>query len=126
MPSNSHSCLRNRHTRMAPFLLAVALVLFCGCKKSYEVDDPQLKPIQAMLEQSVPIGSNEAIVNQFLSSRGYPKEPSEKPGTIVTVIRHIDPERLQPVTARVTFYFDATGKLNTYEIVRTMNDPVPQ
>jgi len=28
------------------------------------------------------------------------------------------------VTAMVTFYFDANGKLNTYDIVRTMNQPV--
>jgi len=30
------------------------------------------------------------------------------------------------VTARVTFYFDANGKLNTYEIVRTINAPIPK
>jgi hypothetical protein len=58
--------------------------------------------------------------------RGYETEATDKPGTIVAIIRHIDTEKLQPVTARVTFYFDASGKLNTYEIVRTMNRPVPQ
>jgi len=30
------------------------------------------------------------------------------------------------VTVRVTFYFDASGKLNTYEMVRTANAPIPQ
>jgi hypothetical protein len=65
-------------------------------------------------------------VVEFLSARGYPTEPPEKPGTLVAIIRHIDTEKLQPVTARVTFYFDANGKLNTYEIVRTMNAPIPQ
>jgi hypothetical protein len=58
--------------------------------------------------------------------RGYPTETSEKPGTVIAIIRHMDTARLQPVTARVTFYFDANGKLNTYEIVRTMNAPIPQ
>jgi hypothetical protein len=33
---------------------------------------------------------------------------------------------MQPVTARVTFHFDANGKLIRYEIVRTLNDPIPQ
>jgi len=112
---------------LAPcFLLVTCFVLCSGCKQSLTVDDPQLKPIQAMLEQNVPIGSTEGTVNQFLSMRGYPTEPSDKPGTVIAIIRHIDTEKMQPVTARVTFYFDANGKLATYEIVRTMNAPIPQ
>lgn len=107
------------------FVLLGALVFFLvGCQKTIQVDDPQLKPIQQMIEAQLPIGTSEAAVTQFLSSRGYSTEPSEKPGTIVAIIRHIDTEKLLPVTARVTFYFDATGKLNTYEIVRTFNQPV--
>jgi hypothetical protein len=97
-----------------------------GCKQSRQVDDPQLKPIQAMLEQNLPIGTTEGAVAQFLSARGYPTETTDQPGTLVAIIRHIDTERMQPVTARVTFYFDANGKLNTYEIVRTANAPFPQ
>jgi hypothetical protein len=102
------------------------LLLFGGCKQSNKVDDPQLKPIQDMIDQNLPVGSPEGAVTQFLSMRGYPTEASEKPGTLIAIIRHIDTVRLQPVTARVTFYFDANGRLNTYEIVRTMNAPVPQ
>jgi hypothetical protein len=30
------------------------------------------------------------------------------------------------VTAQVTFYFDANRKLNTYEMQRTFNEPVPK
>lgn len=105
-------------------LTACAIFFSGGCKKSFQVDDPQLKPIQTMLETELPTGTPESAVSQFLSTRGYPTEPSNKPGTLVAVIRHIDTEKLQPVTARVTFYFDANGRLNTYDIVRTMNQPV--
>jgi hypothetical protein len=111
----------------ASFLLAAAPWLFlAGCNQKRKVDDPQLKPIQDMLEANTPVGTTEGAVNQFLAMRGYQTEATDKPGTIVAIIRHIDTEKLQPVTARVTFYFDASGKLNTHEIVRTMNRPVPQ
>jgi hypothetical protein len=123
LPSN-----RNSHwlLQVSVFLAMAAALLIGGCKPSNKVDDPQLKPIQDMIDQNLPTGSPQGTVIQFLSMRGYPTEPSEKPGTLVAIIRHIDTVRLQPVTARVTFYFDANGKLNTYEIVRTMNAPVPQ
>jgi hypothetical protein len=106
--------------------LLAALALACGCKqKPGEVDDPQLKPIQEIIKANLPLGSPDAAVSHFLAVRGYPTETSEKPGTIVAIIRHIDIATVKPVTARVTFYFDANGKLNTYEIVRTFNAPVP-
>lgn len=109
-----------------PLLIAV-LLLSSGCKQTLpQVDDPQLKPIQAMLEANLPVGTPEGIVNQFLERRGYTMVTAEKPGTLVAIIRHIDTGTVRPVTARVTFYFDANGKLNTYEIVRTMNAPIPQ
>ena len=113
------------HLRALTVLLIAGFLFFsAGCKKAFQVDDPQLKPIQNMLDTELPTGTPEAAVSQFLSMRGYPTEPSDKPGTLIAVIRHIDTEKLQPVTARVTFYFDANGKLNTYDIVRTMNQPV--
>jgi len=111
--------------RIFVLLLAACVVIFPGgCKKAFQVEDPQLKPIQNMLDTELPVGTPESAVSQFLSMRGYPTEPSDKPGTLIAIIRHIDTEKLQPVTARVTFYFDANGKLNTYDIVRTMNQPV--
>ena len=111
--------------RALTVLLTVGVLFFlAGCKRAFQVDDPQLKPIQNMLETELPVGTPESAVSQFLSMRGYPTEPSDKPGTLIAIIRHIDTEKLQPVTARVTFYFDANGKLNTYDIVRTMNQPV--
>jgi hypothetical protein len=107
-------------------LCVVSVGFVAGCKNAFKVDDPQLKPIQAMIDEKLPVGTTEGAVQEFLSARGYPSEPSDKPGTMVAIIRHIDTEKMQPVTARVTFYFDANGKLNTYEIVRTVNAPVPQ
>lgn len=107
--------------------LTIALLfLLGGCSKAFKVDDPELKPIQEMLDSHLPPGTTEGGVSEFLSMRGYPTETPEKPGTIIAIIRHIDTEKLRPVTARVTFYFDANGKLNTYEIVRTMNAPIPK
>jgi len=108
------------------YLLLAALVFASGCKqKPAEVDDPQLKPIEDIIKMNLPLGTPDATVNHFLAIRGYPTETSQKPGTIVAIIRHIDIATVKPVTARVTFYFDANGKLNTYEIVRTFNVPVP-
>jgi hypothetical protein len=118
---------RFRSTMRATFRLGLAgMLLLVACSKTLKVDDPQLKPIQEMLEANLPAGSPEDEVTRFLAVRGYPREASDKPGTIVAIIRHIDTEKLQPVTARVTFYFDANGKLNATEIVRTMNAPIPQ
>jgi hypothetical protein len=123
---DSHSSrTQTKLSRSLAFLFA-SVFLFAGCRNAFKVEDPQLKPIQAMIEEKLPLGSTEGAVQEFLSARGYPTEPSDKPGTLIAIIRHIDTEKLQPVTARVTFYFDANGKLNTYEIVRTMNAPIPQ
>ena len=104
------------------------LLLAPGChtQKGVPVDDPALKPIAEMLQSKVPLGAPEAVVHQFLALRGYVVEPGKKPSTVVAIIRHIDPEKLEPVTARVTFYFNAHGKLDSYEISRTVNQPVPQ
>jgi len=111
---------------LACFLAIAGVLLSAGCKKAFQLDDPQLKPIQVMLDENLPTGTAEAAVSQFLAVRGYPTVAPEKRGTIVAIIRHIDTERLQPVTARVTFYFDAQGKLKDYELVRTINAPIPQ
>jgi hypothetical protein len=112
------------------FLLVVVLLCFAGCKESLKnalkVDDPQLKPIETMVQQNVPLGSTQGGVLEFLSARGYPTDDPTEPNTIVGIVRHIDTERMQPVTARVTFYFDANGKLKSIDVVRTMNAPIPQ
>jgi hypothetical protein len=105
---------------------AIAAVLPGACGRILEVSDPQLQPIREMLDSQLPPGTPSAIVNQFVSARGYSIVPAGKPDTLVVIIRHIDKQKLQPVTARVTFHFDANDKLLTTEIVRTMNQPPPQ
>lgn len=127
MPSPGHFLREIRFPLRASLLLAVAgILLLAGCSKAFKVEDPQLKPIQEMLDTNLPPGTPDGAVSQFLATRAYPTEPSDKPSTIVAIIRHIDTEKLQPVTARVTFHFDANGKLRDYELVRTMNAPIPQ
>jgi len=98
----------------------------CHTRRQIQVDDPALKPIAEMLQAKVPLGATESFVYQFLALRGYTMEPVKKPNTVVALIRHVDPEKLEPVTARVTFYFNSNGKLDTYEISRTLNQPVPR
>ena len=107
-------------------ILCAAILWAAGCQKIERTNDPQLKPIQAMLDAQVPQGTPEANVLAFLNNRGFPVLPDGKQGTIVTTIRHIDTETVTPVTARVTFYFDANRKLNTYELQRTFNERIPQ
>jgi hypothetical protein len=106
--------------------ITAAIVMLAGCQKAAKTNDPQLKPIQQMLDEQLPPGTTDAAVNAFLAARDYPSEAGAKPGTIVAKIRHIDTERVQPVTARVTFYFDENGKLKDYELQRIMNEPIPQ
>jgi hypothetical protein len=107
-------------------IFCAAILWVAGCQKIERTNDPQLKPIQAMLDAQLPQGTPEANVLAFLNNRGFPVLPDGKQGTIVTTIRHIDTETVTPVTARVTFYFDANRKLNTYELQRTFNERIPQ
>ena len=125
LPHHPHPTRNQRTLPLALLFAAAALLLLAaGCQKSTRVTDPQLRPIQEAIDAQLPPGSTEQQVLSYLSARGFPLEPSEKKGTIVTTIRHIDTQKMQPVTARVTFYFDATNKLNTVEIQRAMNRPV--
>ncbi len=89
-----------------------------------KVDDPQLKPIQQMIETQLPKGSTTERVTTFLSVRAYELQPPEKPGTLVAVIRHIDTRTVRPVTARVTFHFDANGRLTNVAMIRIPNQPI--
>ncbi|MFI5111120.1 MAG: hypothetical protein ACHP78_20045 [Terriglobales bacterium] len=106
-------------------LLLLTTLLAAGCQKAFfQVDDPQLKPIQEMIETQLPQGCTSDRVTTFISVRGYEMQAPEKPGTLVAVIRHIDIQTVRPVTARVTFYFDANGRLNAVEMTRIPNQPI--
>jgi len=127
MLPSTHRGTASRSWALPAFLLLGAILLaLSGCQKTPRTADPQLKPIQDMLDEHLPVGTPEANVLTFLDNRGYPVLPTGKQGTIVTTIRHIDTQTVTPVTARVTFYFDANHKLNTYEMQRTFNEPVSQ
>ena len=109
------------------FLFGCAAGLFfAGCHQESHTDDPQMKPIEATLKTDLPVGSTVARVTTYLESRGFETEAGSKPGTLVAIIRHIDTERVVPVTARVTFFFDANGNLNTFEMQRMFNKPIPK
>jgi hypothetical protein len=103
--------------------LGLALASFAGCHGNTPREDPQLKPIQAMLEEQLPPHTPEEKVVTFLDNRGYPILPAQKRGTIVANIRRTDTPAVQPVIARVTFYFDANRKLNTFELQRPVSEP---
>lgn len=98
---------------------ALAIIsLLSGCGRPSRTSDPLLVPIQDMLDGQLPAGTPRPMVQNFLDMRGYPLQHAEQPGTIIAIIRHIDTQTVKPVTARVTFYFDANGRLNTFEMER--------
>ncbi|HXJ14423.1 MAG TPA: hypothetical protein VNH19_19265 [Candidatus Limnocylindrales bacterium] len=104
-------------------LLGLALTGLAGCRGIGTTEDPQLKPIKAMLEQQLPPRTPEDKVVLFLDNHGYQILAAQKQGTIVANIRRTDTAAVQPVTARVTFYFDANRRLNTIEVQRPVSEP---
>jgi hypothetical protein len=104
-------------------LIALAVAGLAGCGGAGQTDDPQLKPIQAMLEQQLPRRTPEEKVVRYLDNNGYSILAAQKQGTIVAIIRRKDTAAVQPVSARVTFYFDANRKLNTFELQRPVDEP---
>jgi hypothetical protein len=104
-------------------MLALAFAGLAGCGGAGQTEDPQLKPIQAMLEEELPRRTPEEKVVLYLDNHGYSILAAQKQGTIVAIIRRKDTAAVQPVMARVTFYFDANRKLNTFELERPENAP---
>ncbi len=109
--------------RLWRFLIAAGLAGLAGCRGIGTREDSQLKPIKVMLEQQLPPHTPEEKVVTFLGNRGYPILPAQKQGTIVANIRRTDTAAVQPVIARVTFYFDANRRLNTFEVQRPVSEP---
>ena len=101
---------------------ALAMAGLAACGGAGRTDDPQLKPIQSMLEAQLPPHTPQEKVVAFLDNRGYPILPAQKQGTIVANIRRTDTATVQPVIARVTFYFDANRKLNTFELQKPVSE----
>jgi hypothetical protein len=108
--------------RRAAVFAGFLLLETSGCRKIVRTNDPQLKPIQEMLDTQLPPGTSEERVKAFLSGQGYVVFPSEKRGTVVAIISTGRNREGSPMTARVTFYFDANGKLNTFEMTRASRE----
>jgi hypothetical protein len=108
---------------LACMLLLIAISAF-GCNKQpAHTSDPRLRKIDEMLNAEVPPGTPRARVEYFLHSRGYKLEDSPDKNSEVAVVRHIDTGTLQPSTARVTFRFDATNKLISYDLQSAPDAP---
>lgn len=124
----SHHCFRGLQSRNAAlFGLVLAVFLLAavaGCKTSTHSSDPHLKKIDEMLDAELPKGTTMTRVSVFLSSNGYRVEDSPKPHTIVAIVRHIDTETLRPATARVTFHFDPSEHLTTYDLAAAPDEPI--
>jgi hypothetical protein len=105
---------------LAGFFLALALT---GCKSSAHTSDPRLRQIDEMLDSPLPQGTPRSRVIFFLSSQGFPLENTGDAKVIVATVHHIDTDTLQPATARVTFHFDASDKLKSYELDAATGSP---
>lgn len=104
--------------RVSFFLLGALFILtFAGCKQGKHTSDPRLLQIDDMLDAQLHPGATKARVITYLNSQGFVMEDSIDPHTVVTIVRHVDADTLQPETARVTFHFDASDKLLSYELV---------
>jgi hypothetical protein len=125
---SSHHSLRDlRIANAALFRLVLAVVLVggvAGCKTSAHSSDPHLRKIDEMLDAELPKGTAMTRVSVFLSSNGYRVEDSGNPRTIVAIVRHIDTETLRPATARVTFHFDFSERLTTYDLAPAPDEPI--
>jgi hypothetical protein len=100
------------------FLLGVfALLALAGCKQSGHTSDPRLRPIDEMLDSQLPAGTAKSRVVFYLNSQNFPVENTGATRAIVAIVRHVDSDTLQPATARVTFHFDASDNLKSYELV---------
>jgi hypothetical protein len=127
MFNSPHSLRDLRTANSALFRLMLATVLavgLSGCKTSAHSSDPHLRKIDEMLDAELPKGTTMTRVSVFLSSRGYRVEDSPKPHTIVAVVRHIDTDTLRPATARVTFHFDTSERLTTYDLATAPDEPI--
>jgi hypothetical protein len=84
-----------------------------------------LGKIDDLLDAQLPADTPRFRVEFFLSSRGFPIQDSPDKSAVIAVIRQVDTDTLQPVTARVTFHFDPNDKLTSYDLQAMPNAPLP-
>jgi hypothetical protein len=113
-----------RRSSRRVLLFAAVSVLLAACGDLTKLADPQLQQIKETLDAQLPPGTPSSLVFQYVTARGYPIESAGRSDALRVIIRHIDQEKLKPVTARVTFYFDKNDKLVKTEIERTLNQNV--
>ena len=117
----------NSSTLLQKFLLAgVFLVLaVAGCKTGAHTSDPRLRQIDEMLNSQLPQGTPKSRVIFFLGSQNFPVENASDAKAVVAIVHRVDTDTLQPATARVTFHFDASDKLKSYDLEPAAS-PAPQ
>jgi hypothetical protein len=109
---------------LRPCLLTVLFLLaFAGCKTGPHTSDPHLRQIDEMLNAQLPQGTPKSRVLYFLSSQDFPLENTREGKTVVATVHRVDTDTLQPETARVTFHFDASDKLMSYELKSVAGSP---
>lgn len=109
---------------LGSFLVGVFLALaLAGCKSNAHTSDPRLRQIDQMLDSQLPQGTPKSRVIFFLSSQGFPLENTGDAKAVVATVHRVDTDTLQPATARVTFHFDASDKLKSYELVAATGPP---
>jgi len=52
----------------------------------------------------------------FLDSQNFPAQIATDAKSVVAIVHRVDTDTLQPATARVTFHFDASDKLKSYDL----------
>jgi len=112
-------CAKRSSSPLAGLLLlgVFAMLALAGCKQSGHTSDPLLKQIDEMQDSQLPTGTAKSRVSFYLSSQGFPLESTSDPHALVAVVHHVDTDTLQPIAARVTFHFDASDNLKSYELV---------
>ena len=107
---------------LAGVFLALAAA---GCKTGAHTSDPRLRQIDEMLNSQLPPGIPKSRVMFFLSSQNFPVENASDAKAVVAIVHRVDTDTLQPATARVTFHFDASDKLKSYDLEPAAG-PAPQ
>jgi hypothetical protein len=92
------------------------LLALAGCKTGPHTSNPHLRQIDEMLNAQLPQGTPKSRVLFFLSSQGFPFESTRDAKIVAATVHRVDTDTLQPETARVTFHFDASDKLKSYEL----------
>jgi hypothetical protein len=106
------------------FAALLSSLLGYGCRRNAHTSDSRLRKIDEMLNAQLPKGTPMSRVDHFLKSRGYIVEDSPDKNSLVAVVRHVDPDTLQPATARVTFHFDSNTNLIFYELQSAPDAPL--